>query len=378
MNIYEELGVRTLINAAGTVTMNGGSIMAPEVLQAMQEASQHFCLLNELHEAVGKKIAQMLDVEAAYVTASASSGLVLTTAACMAGTDPDKIKQLPDATGMRSEILIQTGHRIPYDQALRLPGAKLIAIQDDGAPPVDAMQAAITAKTAAIFYLANAMNDAASIPMAQVIDMAHAAAVPVIVDAASECPPMSTLARFTKLGADLVIFSGGKSLMGPQSTGLIVGRKDLVTACMANGNPFAAVGRPMKVSREEIVAFLKALERYLSRDHEADQQQWEAQIRHIGEAISDIPQLAVTRYAKGETYHVPMLRVTFDEATGIAQDIAIEALLQSDPPIIVRRYETADSILINPHNLQPGQEEIVAERCKTIFSQLVASATGRK
>ena len=368
MGAYEELGVRPVINAAGTVTRYGGSLMTPEVLDIMRETSQEFCLLSELHEKVGQRIAVMLDVEAAYVTSGAACGLVLTTAACMTGTDPVKIKQLPDTTGMKHEVIIQTVHRISYDQSIRVAGATLVEIGDQGTPPTEAMRDAINENTAAILYMATTMDHGASVTFDQVVAMAHAASVPVIVDAASECPPASTLTRFSRAGADLVIFSGGKSIMGPQSTGLIIGRKDLIAACAANGNPFAAVGRPMKVSREEVMAFLKALELYLARDHDADVAGWEAQVRYIEEALTGIPHFTVGRFTKSETYTVPLLYIRPDAGAGITWEAITEALLEGEPRIVVAGHVTQDSVVINPHMLQPGQERIVAERCKEVLT----------
>lgn len=368
MNIYEELGVRPVINAAGAVTRYGGSIMAPEVLATLAAATQEFCLLDELHEKAGQRIASLLGVEAAYVTSSAAAGMVLTAAACMTGSDPRNIKQLPDATGMRHEVILQSTHRIDYDQAIRLAGAKLVEIPEAGAPPVVAFQAAINANTAAIFYLARAMNRPTTIPFDQVVEIAHAAHVPVIVDAASECPPMSTLTRFTQAGADLVIFSGGKSIMGPQSTGLIIGRKDLVAACAANGTPFAAVGRPMKVSREEVLAFLTALERYLARDHAADQARWEQQVGVIEAALADVPNLELARLPQLPTYTVPQLAIRLGANLGLTREAVAAALLAGDPRIVVALHLSADSVVINPHMLKPGQEQVVAERCRAILT----------
>ena len=369
MGIYEELGVRPVINAVGTVTRSGGSLMPLEVLDVMREASQQYCLLDELHEKVGQKIATMLDVDAAYVTSGAACGLLLTAAACMAGTDPDKITQLPDTTGMKHEVIIQTVHRIAYDQCIRLSGARLVEIRDQGTPPTEAMCNAINENTAAIFYLANAMHNDVSVPFEQVVEMAHAASVPVIVDAASECPPVSTLTRFSRAGADLVIFSGGKSIMGPQSTGLIIGRKDLIAACAANGNPFATVGRPAKVSREEVIAFIKALELYLARDHDADRVRWEGQVRYIEEALAGIPHFSVARFTKGETYTVPLLYIRPEAGAGITREEIAEALLEGEPRIVVGQHFTEDGIAINPHMLEPGQERIVAERCREVLTR---------
>jgi len=368
MSIYTELGVRPIINAAGAITRYGGSLMAPAVLDTLRAASQEFCLLDELQEKVGQRIAALLDVEAAYVTASAAAGMVLTAEACMTGSDPQKIQQLPDATGLRHEVIIQTTHRIAYDQAIRVAGATLVEITDEGIPPVAAMQAALNAKTAAIFYLARVMDQPASVPFDQVVAMAHAAGVPVIVDAASECPPLSTLTRFARAGADLVIFSGGKSIMGPQSTGLIIGRKELIAACAANGTPFAAVGRPMKVSREEIIALLKALELYLVRDHDADQRRWESQLHHIETALADLPHISLSRLSQTQTYTVPMLSIRPAPALGRTREELAAALLAGEPRIVVDQHQTADSVVINPHMLQPGQETLVAQRCRAVLT----------
>lgn len=369
MGIYEELGVRTVINAAGCVTRYGGSIVAPEVMEIMCESSLQFCILDELHEKVGQEIAAMLDVEAAYVTAGAACGMLLTTAACMAGSDPVKTAQLPDTTGMKNEVVIQTSHRIPYDQALRLAGATLVEISERGTPPTEAMRNAINQNTAAIFYLANAMNRSTSVPLEQVVEMAHAASTPVIVDAASECPPISTLTRFCRAGADLVIFSGGKSIMGPQSTGLIVGRKDLIAACAANGNPFASIGRPSKVSREEVIAFLKALELYLERDHGADMIRWVSQVQHIEATLSGIPHITVERFTKAETYMVPLLYIRPEAGAGITSEKLAEALREGEPRIVVDQHSKEGGIVVNPHMLQPGQERLVGERCKEVLTR---------
>ena len=370
MSIYEELGVRTLINAAGTVTRYGGSLMAPEVLDSMRHASQQFCFLDEVQKKVGERIAAMLEVEAAYVTSSAACGLVLTTAACMAGTDPAKIEQLPDTTGIKHEVIIQKIHRIAYDQAIRLAGATLIEIDDQGTPPTEEMRCAINENTAAIFYMATVMNHPASVSLDEVVAMARAASVPVIVDAASECPPVSTLTRFWQAGADLIIFSGGKSIMGPQSTGLVIGRKDLIAGCAANGVPFATVGRPMKVSREEMVGFMKALELYLARDHEGDAARWTAQLDYIEAVLQGIPNITTGRLIKGETYTVPLLYIRPEAEANFTRSMIAEALEAGEPPIVVGQHFTEDSVTINPHNLQPGQEQIVAERCKAVLAQI--------
>ncbi len=366
MGIYEDIGVRPVINAIGTNTRYGGALMAQEVLDTMQEASQEFCLLDELHVKAGERVAEMLGVESAYVTASAACGLVITAAACMTGTNQDRVRQLPDTAGMRNEVVVQTTHRIAYDQAIRLTGARLIELDDRDGPPVEAMRAAIGERTAAVFYLGKNFRNDRSVPLEQAVAMAHAADVPVIVDAASECPPVSTLTRFTEAGADLVIFSGGKSLQGPQSTGLVIGRKDLIKACAVNGTPFATVGRPMKVSREEIFAFIKALEIYLNRDHEADAAAWEEKLRHVEGVLASLPHVTMTRSEPQETYAVPQLEITIDPVSGLTGEEAVGALIDGTPRIaVLERGE--NGFYINPHNLQDGQERIVAERCRAVL-----------
>lgn len=371
MGIYEALGVRTLVNAAGTVTNYGGSVMAPEVFAVMQEANRRFCRLEELQRQVGERIAAMLEVEAAYVTSSAAAGLLVTTAACMAGDDPARIAQLPDAAGMKSQVVVQRSHRLAYDQAMRLAGATFVEVEDDGAPPVQALRAAVGADTAAILCMAHRLSDPASVSLDELVSIARAAGAPLIVDAASESPPPSTLTRFWKAGADLTIFSGGKSIMGPQSTGLVIGRKDLIKACAANGNPFAAVGRPAKVSREEIIGLLKALELYLARDHDADRARWEAQIDHVERVLASAGRpIALKRMVKGDTYTVPMLAVRTLPDAGFTTGQLCEALLAGEPRVVLAQHFIGDGVVINPHVLQPGQERIVAERCLQVLEQL--------
>ena len=371
MGIYEELGIRPLINAAGTVTNYGGSVMDPELFEVMREANREFCRLEELHAAVGARIAGLLDVEAAYVTSSAAAGLLVTAAACIAGTDPERITQLPDTTGMKSEVVAQKIHRLAYDQAMRLAGATFVEVSDQGEPPTEALREAVGPGTAAILCMAHRLGDPASVPLEDLVSIARDAGVPLIVDAASECPPLSTLTRFWKAGADLTIFSGGKSIMGPQSTGLVVGRTDLIEACAANGNPFATVGRPAKVSREEIIGFMKALELYLARDHDADRARWSAQVEYIERVLAGTGHpITLERMEKGDTYTVPMLAVRTLPAAGFTAAQLFQALLDGEPRIVVAQHFIGDGIVVNPHMLKPGQERIVAERCQEVLEQL--------
>src|SRR5262245_48726471 len=261
-NVYERLGVRTVINAVGTLTVLGGSLMPDEVKQAMEQASRSFVPIHELQAAVGRRLAELTGVEAAIVTAGASAALCLATCAVTAGSDAKKIDQLPDLTGMKSEIIIQKADRNPFDHAFRMVGVKLIEVET----PAD-VRRAINDRTAAVAYVQAHYSLHHQIELPQMVELAHAAGLPVIMDAAAELPPAENLSNFTKQGADLVAFSGGKQLRGPQCSGLLLGRKDLVAAAYANSSPNNHFARIAKVGKEEIVGLLVAVERYLKLDH---------------------------------------------------------------------------------------------------------------
>lgn len=232
------------------------------------------------------------------------------------------------------------------------------------------MKSAINAQTATVYYLADRMNEPAAVSFEDSLNIAHEAMVPVIVDAASEAPPISTLSRFTKPGADLVIFSGGKSIRGPQSTGLVVGRTDLIAAIVANGVPFATIGRQKKVSREEIIAFIRALELFLHRDHDADLAVWDNQLKHIEDSLASTAGITLQRFTKGETYHVPLLAIESAEGAEVSIEEIHDALLACAPRIAVATHLKPGILVINPHSLQPGEERIVAERLKTVIEAI--------
>src|SRR5437763_3262328 len=281
--IYERLGIRPLINARGTHTRLGGSIMPPEVLDAMREAAGAYILLEELQAKASEVIARATGAEAGMVTGGAEAGLLFATAACLAGTDPIKIAQLPDTTGMKSEAIIHRAHRNGYDHAVRVAGAKIVDIgYGHGTIPYQ-LEAAISERTALVCYLASPWASKGALPLAQVCEIAHKHGVPVLVDAAAMLPPMENLTRFIAEGADLVTFSGGKGLRGPQSSGILAGRADLIRAAMANGSPNHSVGRAAKAAKEDIVGLIVALERYLTLDHAADMARWQAQAEYMAE-----------------------------------------------------------------------------------------------
>ncbi|NPV08614.1 MAG: aminotransferase class V-fold PLP-dependent enzyme [Anaerolineae bacterium] len=376
MDIYAKLGVRPLINASGPVTVLGGSLMPPEVVEAMAEAARAFVDLNELHLAAGRRIATLIGVEAAHVCSGAAAGIAVMAAACMASTDPARIRQLPDTTGMPNRFLYFRAHRNPFDQAVREAGGTLIPVD----PDPEALAAAIDGTVAAIYYTAGRFERGESLPLAQVAEVAHGAGVPLMVDGAAQVPPLENFRRFLDEGADLVTFSGGKAIRGPQSSGLILGRAGLVEACRLNDNPHQSIGRPMKASKEDIAGLVRAVELYLERDHEADMALWERRVAHVIAALSDLPHVrAERRVPYGIGQQVPTAAVSWDsEALGLGYEDLVHRLLQGEPRIAVRtRSRSADrvydayyedEIRVYPDNLQPGEEEIVARRLRQLLS----------
>src|SRR2546425_9590794 len=275
-NIYERLGVRTRINAKGTYTNLTGSLLPPEVARAMEDAAQHYVVLDELQRAVGERIARMLGVEAACVTSGAAGAMVIGTAACITGKDPEKIKRLPDTTGMKNEVVIQKAHRYAFDHAVRNVGVRLIEVETE-----DDLERAINEKTAMMHFLNEAQNQG-KIGLEKWVEVGKRRGIPTFNDAAADGPPGSHLSDYNKMGFDLVCFSGGKGLRGPQCSGLMLGRKDLIDAARLNNNPNEdTVGRPMKVGKEEIIGLYVAVERYLKMDHEAEWKEWERQLASI-------------------------------------------------------------------------------------------------
>ncbi|OUC06080.1 hypothetical protein RY27_23250 [Litorilinea aerophila] len=368
MSIYEELGIRPIINASATLTRLGGSLMPPEVIEAMVEASRHFVDLDELQRRVGEELARLTHNEAAYVSAGAAAGLVLATAACITGTDPAAIRQLPDLTGLKNEVIVHKSHRNGYDHAVRQVGVKLVEIgYATGTAPWE-LERAINERTAAVFWFQGAMTGRGDLPLETVIEIASARGVPVVVDAAAQLPPVENLWRFTQMGAALAICSGGKDLRGPQSAGLVVGRKDLIEAIRLNGNPNHSIGRPMKVGKEEMVGLLAAVKRYLALDHEARASQDEEVVAGWCAALNQIPGVKAERSFPNEAGQpLPRARVTFDAAQiGLSRDEVVARLAQGTPSIAVA-LAGADGIYLNPMTLADGEEQVVLDRLLAVL-----------
>ena len=367
-NVYARLGVRPLINAAGTYTVLSSCIIPPEVRAAMEEAGQIHVSIPELHEAAGQKIAQLVGVEAALVTSGAAGSLLLGTAACVAGKDPERIKNVPDLQGMKDQVVIQKAHRFGYDHAVRAVGVKLVEVEGS-----EQMRNALGSRTAMTLFL-NSSDPKGSVKRPEFVEIARKAAVPSMIDAAADVPPASRLGEYNRMGFDLVCFSGGKGLQGPQCSGLLLGRKDLIEAAYLNGSPHAdSIGRAAKVGKEEIIGLLTALELYLKRDHKAQLKDWEQQIEFINKTASGIPGVIKSEAFVPEIANeTPHTRIQWDpKVLPLKRKDVAARLRDGEPRIEVRPSNEEDPILeIAVWMLQPKEYRIVARRLREV---LVAS-----
>jgi len=365
--IYKRLGVKTFINAYGTLTTLSGTLMPPEVLKAMEEASHNFIEIHDLQDKVGKRLAELIGVEGAFVTAGASDALCLAACAVTAGDDRAKMQQLPDLTGMKSEMVIQKGHRSGYDHAFRMVGVKLIVVET-----AEEAQRAINSNTAAVAFVLSHNNLEFKVPLETMIGIAHKAGVPLILDAAAEVPPVENLGKFVKMGADLVAFSGGKNLRGPQCSGLLVGRGDLVKKAYANHSPNNFLPRIAKVGKEEIVGLLTAVELDLRKDWAAERKGYQSMLDRVAAELKDLPTV-VTEFTTNDDYsHSPRLSVQWDEQKlGITLAEMMKQLQTGEPGIVatdMTKYRPRwKGLGIFANNMQPGEETIVAARVKQLL-----------
>lgn len=343
--------------------------MPREVLGAMMEAARAYVDIERLSERVGEEIAALTGNEAAFVTSSATAGIVLATAAAIAGTDPEKRARLPHTDGMRNELLVQQCGRVAFEYAIQQAGGRIVPIGTlTGTLPED-LENALSERTAAVFVAPKGEGPPGSLPIPEVVQIAHASGVPVIVDAAAQLPPPENLWRFTKeWGADCAIFSGGKGLCGPQSTGLILGTRKMIEACAFHASPKPFIGRPMKVGKEELVGLYAAVKWYLSLDHEALMQQYEAMVAFFVAELGRCRHVVAERDFPSEAGQpMPRVKMVLDEgALGITRDEVLVLLRDGDPSIELAPAGT-NGIFINPQTLRPGEERIVASRLLRIL-----------
>lgn len=398
MTFYERLGLRTVINAAGTLTRLGGSRMAPEVLAAMQEAAGSFVPIDELQERAGAVIAGITGSETGYVVTGAAAGLSLGTAACVAGMDVGKMDLLPDTGGMKNEVVVQRGHRNSYDHAIRAVGVRMVEVGYLGYPGAGGtmpwqLDEAITERTAAV--ACPILDTPGCLPLPLVCEIAHAKGVPVIVDAAAELPPRINLRRFIAEGADLVVFSGGKAIGGPQASGILAGRADLIASVALQhqdmdirpetwsrrgwiaegrvaGVPHQGFGRSMKVGREEIAGLLTALHRFAAGSDHEDIARFSTLLDPIEYALRDVPGISLER-RQTEMEPVPRLVITPDPGhpAGSVFDIAVR-LYEGDPRIAIGESQADRGVLfVNPMSLDPREAELVGRRLREVLSLAV-------
>lgn len=350
MAVYEELGVAPMINALGTVTVVGGSRMDPRVVQAMAEAACSFVDLQELLRKAGESIARFVKAEAACVTAGAAAGLAVATAACLARTDPDKITQLPDSSGMANQALFLPAHRMVYDQAVRLAGAELVEVGTPSSATLEQVAAAITERTALFFYFAGAASLPGSLPLRDLAELLKQHGIPLVVDAAAELPPVANLTTFLSDGADLVVFSGGKEIGGPQSSGFILGSGPLIHACSLNNFPNHSIGRSMKTDKETIVGLVKAVELFMERDYVAIFDRWRRMSESVVAAVNQLPGCAARiGYPMVPGIQPREIPRAYIDAAPLAGADLRDRLLGRTPPVAVGVEDAA--VAINPQCL---------------------------
>jgi len=363
-NVYEELGVTTVINGQGTMTVLGGSLMRPEVEAAMALASQHFCSIPDLEVAAGKRIAEMLKLPQGYtalVTSGAAAAMQSGLAGILTGDNEQFIQQLPDLTGMKCEVIIQKSHRNGFDHQLRSTGVKLIEVETR-----DDLRKAVNPKTA-MMHFSNFANAAGQIKVDEWVKLAKEYKIPCFNDAAADTPPVSHLWDYANMGYDLIAFSGGKAIRGPQCAGLLIGRKDLVAYALLNNSPYEdTLGRSQKVGKEEIIGMIKALESYLREDREALTKEWWRRLDSISAEISRVPGVSTSFSVPDIANHVPHLEIHWDPRhISLEPRDAAQQLRGGKPSIILATNESG--LQMNSFMLQPGEEKTIAERLAQLF-----------
>jgi uncharacterized pyridoxal phosphate-dependent enzyme len=368
MTLFEELKLKPVINAAATLTRLGGSRMPPEVVTAMAEASKAFVDLPEMHVAVGNRIAELTKNEAAYVSSGAAAGITLSVAACIAGTDPELIGCFPYLDGItKREVIIHRSQRNGYDYAARMTGARIVEV--DGS--LVSLNAAMSERTACVLWFAGAHYADRALPIEEVIDAARKAGVPVLVDAAAQVPFIANLWRFTvDVGADAAIFSGGKGLRGPQSSGLVLGKQWIIDGCRVNGSPNHSLGRPMKVGKEELAGMLAAVEWSLSQDEQETILGYESMVVNWIEDLQGIPGIDVERGYPSEAGQ-PFGRALLTILPGhrLSRDQVVATLWDGNPRIAVGTADLPSNVIaLNPQTVEPGEDEIILNRLREILT----------
>jgi L-seryl-tRNA(Ser) seleniumtransferase len=369
--IFEELGVRPVINAQGNRTLLGGGTPSPEIRALMDAAEDYYVNMSELMDAVGVRIADMLDVDAALVTSGCSAALAYAAAACMTGDDVDRIERIPDTQDMPNEIIIQRQLRVKYDRCMTIPGGRLVEIGSEEHTTVEDLEAAIGSQTAAIHYLAPGDRSPGALPLETVIEVGHANGIPIIVDAAGQVYPTDLLSRYVKMGADLVAY-GAKYFGSVNSSGLLTGTGELVNIARSHSfvgfeaSPIRSFGRPMKVDRQEVVAVFGALRAWLTMNHEDRFAAYEARVSTLRSGLTGISGVSLEYLA--DDGPVEGLTVVVDPDTvGMTGADVVEELRGGNPSIWVREFDSGDRFAIRLLTLSEGAEEIIIDRLRQIL-----------
>ncbi len=360
-DVYSRLGIRPVINGVGVVTHLGGSLMHPDVTHAMEEAARCFVPLTELQAKAGARIAELLGAEAAMITGGCASAITMGTVACVARGDRENLRRLPDTTGMKNEIVQQKSHRGGYEQQMTLTGAKIVWVETK-----EELERAINERTAMMFFY-NEMEPEGKISRHEWIEAGKRRGVPTFNDAASDATPKERLFQYQKEGFDLVAFSGGKAIRGPQCSGILMGRKDLIAAAIPGFNPYAGIGRGMKVGKEEMAGLVVALERYLAAAEGKEMEELEGRVARIREGLADIGGIATERYVPPVANHVPHVLVSWTEAAcPLKAGEVTRRLMEGDPRIAVSGFGER-RLKISVWMMQPGEHEIVLGRLREIL-----------
>jgi D-glucosaminate-6-phosphate ammonia-lyase len=363
--VYAQLGIRPVINLAGTQTVYGASKIWDELHESMAEASREYVVLAELQEKVGERLARLTNCESAMVTTGAAGAICLGTCACLTGDDISKVRRLPDLTGMKTEVIIQKLHRNGYDHAVRTAGVRIIEVET-----MEQLQRACGPQTAMMYFLGGTSHDyaqAPALPLEQCLAVTKKAGVPVLIDAANMLPPWANIPKLGELGVDLIAISGGKHMRGPQCSGILAGRKDLIRAAAVNSNPNSdSLGRPMKAGREEIIGCWLACEKYAKLDFDAIDRQSSRQAAFLMEQLQKIEGLTVEKTPFDRTRRVHRVKVMWDESKlRIDSRQVMQQLRDGEPRIVVLRASPGIEFTVFMN--EPGDEKIAARRMREIF-----------
>jgi L-seryl-tRNA(Ser) seleniumtransferase len=363
-SIYARLlGVRPHLPGHGHTTIYGGSRMPPEVMRAMAEANEEFVDMHQLFDAAGRRVAEVTGAEAGLVTSGSFASLTIGAAACLTGTDEERIQALPHPTWPKRECLMQTAHRFSYDRAYRAAGMTIVDVESR-----EALGSAVNDKTAMLSGLASWERKHDRTPDVmlpeEIVALGKKTGVPVFIDVASELPPASNLTRYVEMGADLVAISGGKGIRGPQGTGILVGRKDLIEAARLNAFPYSNLGRGMKVGKEAVIGLIVALNRFVELDHDAYEEEWTRNAKYVCEALQDIPGLSAEYVPARLTPNgYDSVRLTWDEKRiPVTLEQARQMLRDGEPRLIFN-----DGDLFITRNLENGEEVLVVRRLREFF-----------